>query len=199
MPVVKSQRPQDGKTMVARPDRELVAACLNGDADAWSELLDKYKGLVYSIPLRYGFSREEAADIFQAVCLELIQQLGKVREPNALPKWLMQVTAHKCFHSKRQNQRLVYTDSEENDLPEASVPPDAEFHLREVEEEHILRQALKGLQPRCRNLIEMLFFEEPKRPYQEVAQSLGLATGSIGLLRQKCLEHLRKNLGKSGF
>ena len=196
---MKPKTAKSEKDTTILSDKVLVSRCLEGDADSWSLLLDKYKALIYSIPIRYGFSREEAADIFQAVCLELIQQLGKVREPNALPKWLMQVTAHKCFHAKRQSQRLVFTDSEESTLPEASVPPDAESLLREVEEEQILRLALNELQPRCRNLIEMLFFEEPKRPYQEVASSLGLATGTIGLLRQKCLEYLRKSLRKSGF
>ena len=199
MPLLKTKIAKPAQEAALLSDKVLVARCLEGDADAWSALLAKYKALIYSIPIRYGFSREEAADIFQAVCLELIQQLGKVREPNALPKWLMQVTAHKCFHAKRQSQRLVFTDSEETSMPEASVPPDAEFQLREVEEEQILRQALNELQPRCRSLIEMLFFEDPKRPYQEVAASLGLATGTIGLLRQKCLEHLRKSLDKSGF
>jgi len=199
VPLVKTKSAKPDKETSLPSDKVLVARCLEGDADSWSALLGKYQALIYSIPIRYGFSREEAADIFQAVCLDLIQQLGKVREPNALPKWLMQVTAHKCFHAKRQSQRLVFTDSEETFMPEASVPPDAEFQLREVEEEQILRQALNELQPRCRSLIEMLFFEDPKRPYQEVAASLGLATGTIGLLRQKCLEHLRKSLDKSGF
>jgi RNA polymerase sigma factor (sigma-70 family) len=198
MPLVKTKLAKRDQEALPS-DKVLVARCLEGDADSWSTLLSKYKALIYSIPIRYGFTREEAADIFQAVCLELIQQLGKVREPNALPKWLMQVTAHKCFHAKKQSQRLVFTDPQETSMPEASVPPDAEFQLREVEEEQILRQALNELQPRCRSLIEMLFFEEPKRPYQEVAASLGLATGTIGLLRQKCLEHLRKSLDKSGF
>jgi RNA polymerase sigma factor (sigma-70 family) len=180
-------------------DRDLVAGCLEGQESAWSGLLAKYKNLIFSIPVRYGFSREESADIFQAVCLELIQQLGKVREPEALPKWIIQVTSHKCFHAKRQNQRLVYSDDQETPVPEASVPPNAEFNLRELEEERILRQAMNQLPSRCQQLVEMLFFEEPKRPYQDVASSLGLATGSIGLMRQKCLERLRKSLDSLGF
>jgi DNA-directed RNA polymerase specialized sigma24 family protein len=44
-----------------------------------------------------------------------------------------------------------------------------------------------------------LFFEEPPRPYQEVAESLGLATGSIGFIRGRCLEKLRTFLKKRGF
>jgi RNA polymerase sigma factor (sigma-70 family) len=182
-----------------KSDRELVQGCLKGRQDAWNFLVDKYKNLIFSIPIRYGFSREESADIFQAVCLELIQELPKLREPKALPKWLMQVTAHKCFHTKRQISRTVSQDDEAVEIPERSVPAQAELDIREVEEEQMLREAMSALSPRCRELIHMLFYEEPKRPYQQVASSLGLATGSIGLLRQKCLDQLKKRLGALGF
>lgn len=199
MPVKTAKVARSKAEPKLKSDREMVLACLDGDEVAWSQLLAKYKNLIFSIPVRYGFSREESADIFQAVCLELIQQLGKVREPDALPKWIIQVTSHKCFHAKRQNQRLVYTDDEENPAPETAVPPDAEFNLRELEEERLLREAMNQLSSRCQQLVDMLFFEEPKRPYQQVASSLGLATGSIGLMRQKCLERLRKSLDSLGF
>jgi len=45
----------------------------------------------------------------------------------------------------------------------------------------------------------MLFFECPPRPYQEIARDLGLATGSIGFIRGRCLEKLRKRLEEMGF
>ena len=182
-----------------KSDRELVQGCLKGRQDAWNFLIDKYKNLIFSIPIRYGFSREEAADIFQAVWLELIQELPKLREPKALPKWLMQVTAHKCFHTKRQISRTVSRDDEGTEIPETSVPAQAELDLREIEEEQMLREAVAALSPRCRELIHMLFYEEPRRPYQQVASHLGLATGSIGLLRQKCLDQLKKRLDTLGF
>jgi DNA-directed RNA polymerase specialized sigma24 family protein len=47
--------------------------------------------------------------------------------------------------------------------------------------------------------VELLFFETPPRPYTEVAAELGLAVGSIGFTRQKCLERLRGLLEKLGF
>jgi RNA polymerase sigma factor (sigma-70 family) len=182
-----------------KSDRELVDGCLKRREHDWNLLVDKYKNLVFSIPIRYGFSRDDAADIFQSVCLELIQELPKLRDPEALPKWLMQVTAHKCFHYKKQQGRMVSRDDEGADVPEASIPAEAELNIREFEEEQLLRNALSELPPRCRELIHMLFYEQPKRPYQEVAASLGLATGSIGLLRQKCLDHLKKRLDALGF
>jgi RNA polymerase sigma factor (sigma-70 family) len=182
-----------------KSDCDLVHGCLQGRDEDWNLLIDKYKNLVFSIPIRYGLSREEAADIFQSVCLDLIQDLPKVKDPKALPKWLMQVASHKCFHWKRQRARIVSQDDEEIQVPEATVPADAELNLREIEEEQMLREARAGLPPRCQELIRMLFYEEPTWPYQQVAASLGLATGSIGLLRQKCLDRLRSALDAVGF
>ncbi len=179
-------------------DARLVRECLNGDEEAWSTLIDKYKKLIFSIPVKYGFSSDEANDVFQSVCLELLSELPKLRKPKALPKWLMQVASHKCFHRKRQQQRNAAPEEAE-ELPEQAVSPQIEGILREAEEEQTLREALLTLAPRCRQLVEMLFFEEPARPYKDVAASLGIAEGSIGFIRQRCLEQLRKQLAEAGF
>jgi RNA polymerase sigma factor (sigma-70 family) len=199
MPVKLAERRASAPSSAAKSDRDLVQGCLKYREEDWALLVDKYQSLIYSIPFRYGFTREEAADIFQSVCLDLIQELPKLRDPQALPKWLMQVTAHKCFHRKAFNKRMVSRDDEDIAIPETSAPAQAEINLFEIEEEQMLREAMASLAPRCRELVHMLFFEEPKRPYQQVAASLGLATGSIGLLRQKCLDHLRKRLDELGF
>lgn len=182
----------------AWPDMRLVRECLNGNEEAWSALVDKYKNLIFSIPIKYGFSADDAADIFQAVCLELLTELPKLRKPQALPKWIMQVTAHKCFHSKRRQRR---TEPLEEDHQTKGEPASAraEAILREAEEEQILRQAMAELPPRCRELVHMLFFEEPAREYSEIAKSLGIAVGSIGFIRQRCLEKLRRRLTEMGF
>ena len=187
-----------GEARLARTDTRLVRECLKGDEDAWSALIEKYKRLIYSIPVKYGFNADDANDIFQAVCLELLSELPKLRKPKALPKWLIQVASHKCFHRRRQQQRTEVSDEVEKQ-PEETVPSQMEEILREAEEEQKLRDALSALAPRCRQLVEMLFFEEPARPYRDVAASLGIATGSIGFIRQRCLERLRKQLVEAGF
>jgi RNA polymerase sigma factor (sigma-70 family) len=181
----------------AWPDTRLVKECLEGSEEAWSALVEQYKSLIFSIPIKYGFSPDDASDVFQAVCLELLSDLPKLREPKALPKWIMQVTAHKCFHRKRQIQRMETCVDEETF--DQVTPPRAEEILREAADEQTLREAMLGLPARCRDLIRMLFFEEPARPYQEVAASLGIATGSIGFIRQRCLSRLRVQLQDVGF
>jgi RNA polymerase sigma factor (sigma-70 family) len=184
---------------VASSDVRLVRDCLRGREEAWSALIHKYKNLIFSIPIKYGLSRDDAADVFQGVCLGLLSELPKLREPRALPKWLMQVTAHKCLHWRRQQLRLVSSDSEDAGIPETEVPAAADRLLLEAEQEQIVREALTGLAPRCRRLVQMLFFEEPVRSYQDIAATLGVAVGSIGFIRQRCLDRLRRRLDEMGF
>lgn len=179
-------------------DTRLVKECLSGNEAAWSLLIDKYKALIYSIPIKYNLPPQEAADVFQATCVELLVRLPELREPRALPKWLMQVAHHECYRVKRLSQRVVSRDSEENPT-EPEIPPIAESLVVQTQEEQMLREAIATLTPQCRRLLEMLFFETPSRPYAEVASELGLALGSIGFTRQKCIERLRRQLEELGF
>lgn len=69
----------------------MVAECLAGNEQAWSALIEKYKRLIYSIPTKYQASPEDAADIFQAVCLELFSELPRLRKAESLRAWLVTV------------------------------------------------------------------------------------------------------------
>jgi len=188
---------------VSQPNPEwsntrIVAECLAGDDRAWSALLDRYKNLIYSIPLRYGTPHQDAADIFQAVCLDLFNELPRLRDAEALQGWLTRVTTNKCYHWKRrQFEQERDTEEEVENLSAVQViPPDV---LAELEREQMVREAMEHLPPRCREMIELLFFEHPPVAYNEVARRLNLATGSIGFIRGRCLKRLKKLLQEKGF
>jgi RNA polymerase sigma factor (sigma-70 family) len=176
----------------------LVEECLRGNEQAWNVLVDRYKGLVYSIPFRYGAMQQDAADIFQAVCLDLFSELPRLRDAEALQGWLIRVTTHKCYRWKRQ-QPALSTEWDEQEVEQVStggLPPDL---MAELEQEQLIREALTELPPRCRQMIELLFFEQPPLPYDEVARRLRLAKGSIGFIRGRCLKRLKDILETKGF
>jgi RNA polymerase sigma factor (sigma-70 family) len=189
---------------VSQPPEEwsnarIVAECLAGDERAWSALLDRYKNLIYSIPLRYGAPHQDAADIFQAVCLDLFNALPRLRDAEALQGWLIRVTMHKCYHWKRgQLEEDCDLDVENigNICSAEAIPPDM---LAELEQEQMVREAMGQLPARCREMIHLLFFEQPAVAYNEVARRLNLATGSIGFIRGRCLKRLKKLLEEKGF
>ena len=178
-------------------DDRLVESCLKGDEDAWGALIDRYKNLIFSIPIKYGFSSDDAADVFQSVCLDFLRELPRLRDVKALPKWLIQVTAHACM--RRRAQQPPEDPAEEMEtLPDTRqmMPED---RLHELNQEQALRNALANLSPRCQKLVSMLFYETPSRPYAEIAAQLGLAVGSIGFIRGRCLGKLRQALDLAGF
>ncbi len=196
MPASVAQSAEDRKRPLS--DSQLVKACLQGDEEAWSALVSRYKNLIFSIPIKYRFSQEDAADIFQAVWADLISELPKLRKPQALAAWLIQVTSHKCIQRKRQAERYASQDVELSE-PIAALHEIPESVLSQLQAEQILREAIQELSPRCRELVRMLFFEHPPRPYQQIAEQLGIATGSVGFIRGRCLEKLRQRLQKMGF
>jgi RNA polymerase sigma factor (sigma-70 family) len=177
----------------------LVRECLEGDPNAWAELIQKYKNLIFSVPIKYGLTRDEAADIFQDVCVKLLSDLKNVRDPQALPKWIIQVTSHNCFHYKIKRSRFVCSDAEDQNTPEPEIQADTVEQIAKTEEEQMIREVLGELSPRCNQLIQMLFFEEPSRSYRDIASHLGIAVGSIGMMRQRCIDRLRKRFEEVGI
>jgi RNA polymerase sigma factor (sigma-70 family) len=125
-------------------------------------LIFKYKNLIFSIPIRYGFSEEDAADIFQAVCMDLLTELPRLREPKALARWLIQVTRNKCFHRKGETQRHSMQEIGDDESPGSEES--ADNLVAEFQQDQLLREVLSD-PPRCRRLVQMLFFETPARPY----------------------------------
>jgi RNA polymerase sigma factor (sigma-70 family) len=127
-------------------DERLVHACLEGDEEAWSVLIDRYRALIYSIPRRYGASPEEAADIFQSVCLEWFSALPRLRKSGSLRNWLITVAAHQAFHWKRKHRTHAELEGAglESDgaLDAAPLAPE---EIQRLEQEQMLREAIAYL------------------------------------------------------
>ncbi len=138
------------------PDEELVRQCLLGNEEAWSYLIEKYKNLILSIPMRYGLSADDASDIFQAVSFTLLRELPSVREPRALLAWLIKTTARKCVRWKREQQVFADTCIDDEALIDPGSLPEA--LVQDLEREQILRDAIAEMQPECARLIQLLFF-----------------------------------------
>lgn len=173
--------------------------CCKGNQAAWPALIEKYKNLIFSIPIKFGLSREDAADIFQTVCVDLLSSLAQLREPKALPKWLMQASFHQCLRWKKD--RLSSAADLDDIDPLSTGMPDKfpEEMMYQIQREQCVREAMAALPDRCHRMVSMLFLEDPPRAYQEVARELGIATGSVGFIRGRCLKKMRQLLEKKDF
>lgn len=178
-------------------DKRLVNECLEGNDQAWSALVEKYKNLVYSIALRRGAPPEEAADLFQSVWLQVHSKLSTLRKRDSLRSWLISMTNNQCYHWRQKYSRQSMQEGQgllelEHDPRFASEQID----ITETEKEEQVQLAISELPPRCQELIRLLFYTQPPLPYREVASRLGLAIGSIGFIRGRCLKKLQELLEK---
>jgi RNA polymerase sigma factor (sigma-70 family) len=180
----------------AARDAELVQACLAGDPAAWESLIDKYKRLIYSVPLRYRLSPDDAADVFQLVCIDLYRDLSKLREVGALRGWLARVAAH---HSLRIRKKQSRDEDDESSLERLAANEETDREVHEAEQRQLVRESIESLPDRCRELVKMLFYSDPPPSYDEVAARFGVAKGSIGFIRGRCLQKLEKALKESGL
>jgi RNA polymerase sigma factor (sigma-70 family) len=175
----------------------LVARARDGDQDAWNEIVERYAPLVWSICSRYGLSRHDIDDIGQTVWLLLVEQLGKIKEPAALPGWLATTTHRACMRAAREARRYTYSESlDETQIPLQQPPPTVEEEILAAELSASLRAAFGRLPPACRRLLSMLMCDPPLS-YQEISEIVPIPIGSIGPQRKRCLQRLRRFLSSA--
>ena len=178
---------------------DLVARARDGDQHAWDEIVDRYAPLVWFICKRYQLSRADVDDVGQTVWLLLVEKLGDLRQPAALPGWLSTTTQRECLRVLRAASRYDHCE-----LPEASqMSRDESAEM--IEEEIIaaemsaaLRVAFAELPEHCQRLLSMMI-SDPPLPYAEISSALSISVGSIGPQRARCLGRLRRSQALAAF
>ncbi len=173
-------------------DGELIQACRGGDARAWERLLDKYERLVYSIPLNYGLSADDAADVTQITFSILLQSLDALREDSRLAPWLATVARRHTWRALAGHRRQAVDPS--TDISEDENLEGTADHWERWEQAEWLNQALNLLDERCRKLLLALYFDSEASSYSQIAARLKMPVGSIGPTRARCLEQMRRRL-----
>ena len=177
----------------------LVARVSEGDQEAWNEIIERYAPLVWSICLRYQLNRQDIDDVGQSVWLLLVEHIGSLREAAALPGWLAATTRHECLRVLRVSRRQDYAGlPPDEQMPSDPAAATVDHELIEAERRAALRAALAELPNRCRELLSMLI-SDPPPAYSEISGALGIAVGSIGPIRARCLDRLRRSPHLAGF
>ena len=190
------QRPSN---FAERDDSGLIAACLRGESAAWQTLIVRYQRLIYSIPLKARLSQDDAADIFQSVCLKLYEKLSTLREHDKITSWLITTTTRECWRMSARRRRESVSALDGNDdsegsheIPDTRLLADEQRQL--LQEQQFVREAVAALPERCRELVTMLFYRKDELSYADIARKMDMPIASIGPTRSRCLEKLKKLL-----
>ena len=147
--------------------------------------------LIYSIPLKYGATPEDAADIFQAVCIELYKELPRVRQrATTLRPWLITVTAHRAFHWKRKAERQTQRGGRRHDEAESRRTRCRQRDDRRAwSGSSTCGRRWRGCPRDAASCSDVPLLRGPGvDATTRWPRSLGLRPGSIGFIRGRCLE-----------
>lgn len=182
---------RDDPTVIA-----LVTRAAAGEQAAWNEIVARYAPLVWAICARFQLSASDREDVGQNVWLLLVGQLGKLREPAALPGWLATTTRRECLRVAAAS-RPERTGTGLDDAAQFVDDTVIDEEILMAERNAALRTAFAQLPPRCQQLVGMLA-SDPPHSYAQISAALRIPVGSIGPQRGRCLERMRKSLADLG-
>jgi RNA polymerase sigma factor (sigma-70 family) len=176
--------------------KKLWKRIIKGDSSGWQELIKIYSDLTFSIAHRVGLSRPDAEDCVQHIWLTLYKRRHSIKDPVALPAWLIQSThRHAVYMAKRLSRPIPSKATSLNQ--NVNILPDQQ--IIELEKEAVIKYAMSRLDTRCQKLIYELFLSPDQKSYKQIARSLKIKPNTLGPLRSRCLKKLEKILNKIGY
>jgi RNA polymerase sigma factor (sigma-70 family) len=166
---------------------ELLTLAKSGDKTAWSELVDRFSQMVWSIARNFRLDDASAKDVSQTVWLRLVENIDRIDDPERLPGWLATTSRREALRVQGMRDRLIPTDFE-YDVPDER--PSLETMLVEDEEAREVVVAFETLSDDCRQLLRLLT-TEPPLSYEVISEVLGRPIGSLGPTRSRCIERLK--------
>jgi RNA polymerase sigma factor (sigma-70 family) len=168
------------------PIAELVERVGDGDEEAWASLVEELSPLLWVVAKSFRLGDALAEDVCQTVWVRLIENVADLRRPDRVEAWLVTTCKREALRVKAALERMGTMDGW--DVP--SNEPNVDDRLIRDESRRLVAQAFNSLDERCRELLRMFVAHPPLR-YREIAETMGMAVGSVGPVRQRCLKQLR--------
>lgn len=201
-------------TVLARPEKprsspstppspgdldRLVRRAAEGDAESWNQITERFSRLLWSVARAHRLNDVDAADVVQNTWLRLVENLTRIEQPQALPKWLATTARREALSVIRRRQRDVLTRDDDDawDVADDRLP-DVDASFLDLERDRHLWACFLQLPERDQVLLRVLMASDTPR-YAEVAATLDMPVGSIGPTRMRALARLRQIVAASAY
>jgi RNA polymerase sigma factor (sigma-70 family) len=177
----------------ARGAADLLNRAAQGDQQAWRELVDLNSAVVWAAAKSYSSNVTDAEDVCQATWLLLAENLDRVRSPDALAGWLVTTARRESLRLAKARRREAPSGLDTAVLDFRSTVEDPESKAMRSMIGTRMWQAFAELSEQCKQLLRVVAVA-PETSYAEVSEALGLARGTIGPKKGRCLSALRKRM-----
>jgi RNA polymerase sigma-70 factor, ECF subfamily len=185
--------------MSAPSDAQLVEEVRRGRQEAFSRLVERHQGFVFSLCYTIAGHQAEAEDLAQESFVKLYRSLGGFRRGAALRPWLRKITTSVCIDSLRKRRDAtvplddVLGSSAEPRVSSGDLPEEAAL-IREAR--HDVRDLLARLSVDYRAVLALRYLED--LTYQEIADALAVPVSTVETRLFRARRALARALGPPG-
>ena len=147
--------------MTTKNDQIYIDRVLKGDTNAYAFLVEKYKGLVYSLALKMLNNREEAEEVSQDSFIKAYKNLAKFEGKSKFSTWLYKITYRSCLDSIKKNSATYnITDINEITINQIAETESVLDGIERNERSEIINQCLQKLPEDERSILWLFYFKE---------------------------------------
>lgn len=155
-------------------DNHHIQLVLNGNTNAFSVLVDRYKNMVFTLCLKLIKSREEAEDLSQECFIKVYKSLGSFKKEARFSTWLYTIAYHTCLDrikKIKKERSVINMDSfTENEISSLQYNMEA---LQEKERKELVKECLDLLNDEERWILTLFYLEE--QSIKEIALIMGIS------------------------
>jgi len=173
--------------MQNKEESELIAQSLNGDTEAYGQLVDRYKNVIYYHCFAILRDEDAAEDMAQETFIAAYYQLKKYNNAFKFSTWLFKISTNKCLNYLRHTaMERAIDDKLLDNIVSAGLPPHKEAEVIE------LKEAVDRLQPQYRAAISLHYWQG--LPYKDIAVAMDVPLNSVRVWLLRAKQQLRKEL-----
>ena len=161
------------------PDRELVARCQLGEADAFNELVGRHQDRVYAAVTRFCGNGEDAADVVQRAFINAYRKISEFKGDAAFSTWIYRIAFNQAISFRRENKRPAVSiySKDDDKVVEPAVDTNPTEKLEGEETQKKVQQALEQLEEGDRQII--LLKDLQGHSYDEIAGIMQIPKGTV--------------------
>jgi len=159
-------------------DQVYINKILDGDANAFAVLVDRYKDLVYTLAIRMVKNKEEAEEVSQDTFIKAYKSLNRFKGDSKFSTWIYRVAYNTCLDRLKKNKRQQQTVTiDEYTEHQVKTIDNALDRIETQEKQQAIKDCLELLPSEDSFLLTLYYFEELS--LDEISKIVGLKPNNV--------------------